>query len=161
MLLPSFRRPIPPVIRALRSDRAEPCAALHAAAFAHPWSSAEFEALLSSKTTIGAAAIDPANDELRGFALSRVAADEAEILTIAVHKAYRNRGTGHALMIDVLSRLAASHVRALFLEVEQTNLAAIALYSRIGFKEVGQRRGYYKKQDGSSATALVLRKDMT
>ena len=85
-------------MRALRSDRAEQCAAIHAASFAHPWSSAEFEALLSSKTTLGGAAIDAAHDELRGFALSRIAADEAEILTIAVHGAFRNRGIGRALL---------------------------------------------------------------
>lgn len=157
----SFRRPNPPALRALRSDRAESCAAIHAESFAHPWSPLEFEALLSSKTTIGAAAVDATNDDLRGFALSRLAADEAEVLTIAVHKAYRGRGIGRALMIDTLSRLAASHVRSLFLEVERTNRAAIALYSHMGFQEVGQRRGYYQKPDGSAATALVLRKDLT
>jgi [ribosomal protein S18]-alanine N-acetyltransferase len=160
MLFP-FRKPILPVIRALRSDRAEPCAAIHAASFAHPWSSTEFETLLSSKTTIGVAAIDAASEELRGFALARLAADEAEILTIAVHSAYRNRGIGRMLMVDTQSRLAASHVRSLFLEVDRTNLAALALYSRIGFREVGQRRGYYQNRDGSTATALVLRKDLT
>jgi ribosomal-protein-alanine N-acetyltransferase len=160
MLFP-FRKSVPPVIRSLHSDRAEPCAAIHAASFAHPWSSAEFETLLSSKTTIGTAAIDPGSDELRGFALLRIAADEAEVLTIAVHGAYRNRGVGRALMIGALSRLAASHVRSLFLEVEQTNRTAIALYSRLGFRQVGQRRDYYQKQGGSTATALVLRKDLT
>jgi [ribosomal protein S18]-alanine N-acetyltransferase len=155
-----FRRANPPVIRALRSDRAEPCAAIHAAAFAHPWSSAEFEALLSSKATVGAAAIDAASDELRGFAISRIAADEAEILTIAVHSAARNRGVGRALMTDVASRLAALQAQSLFLDVERANLAAIALYARMGFREVGQRRDYYRKPDGSAATALVLRKDL-
>ena len=156
-----FRKPAPPVIRPLHSDRAESCAAIHAQSFAHPWSHAEFETLLSSKMTIGGAAIDAASDELKGFALSRVAADEAEILTIAVHGLHRGRGIGRALMIDTLSRLAALHVRSLFLEVEQTNRAAIALYSRMGFREVGQRRGYYQKQRESAATALVLRKDLT
>jgi ribosomal-protein-alanine N-acetyltransferase len=155
-----FRKPVPPVIRLLGSDRAESCAAIHAESFAHPWSPAEFETLLSSKTTIGAAAIDAASNELRGFALSRLAADEAEILTIAVHGSHRSRGIGRALMIDTLSRLAVLHVRSLFLEVEQTNRAAIALYSHMGFREVGQRRGYYQKQHGPAATALVLRKDL-
>jgi ribosomal-protein-alanine N-acetyltransferase len=160
MLFP-FRKLSSPAMRALRSDKAEQCAAIHAASFAHSWSPAEFEALLSSKATIGGAAVDPATDELRGFALSRLAADEAEILTIAVHGAFRNRGIGRALLADNLTRLAASHVQSLFLEVERTNLPAIALYSRMGFREVGQRRGYYQKQDGSTATALVLRKDLT
>jgi ribosomal-protein-alanine N-acetyltransferase len=155
-----FRKPIPPVIRTLHSDRAESCAAIHAQSFAHPWSPAEFETLLSSKTTIGAAAIDAASDELRGFALSRVAADEAEILTIAVHGPHRSRGIGRTLMTDTLSRLAALHVRSLFLEVEQSNRPAIALYSHMGFREVGQRRGYYQSKRESAATALVLRKDL-
>jgi ribosomal-protein-alanine N-acetyltransferase len=155
-----FRRFTPPVIRPLHSDRAEPCALLHAAAFAHPWPTAEFEALLANKTSIGAAAIDAASDELRGFAICRLAADEAEILTIAVHAAARNRGVGRALLSYTLSRLHASQARSLFLEVEQGNLAAIALYGRLGFREVGQRRGYYQKKDGSAATALVLRKDL-
>jgi [ribosomal protein S18]-alanine N-acetyltransferase len=159
-MLLGFRRFVPPVIRPLRSDRAEPCAAIHAAAFAHPWSAAEFENLLSNKTTIGAAAIDAASDELRGFAISRLAADEAEILTIAVDPAARNRGVGRALMIDAISRLARLQARSLFLEVDQSNLPAIALYSRLGFREVGQRRGYYRKEDGPAATALVLRKDL-
>jgi ribosomal-protein-alanine N-acetyltransferase len=148
------------MIRLLGSDRAESCAAIHAESFAHPWSPAEFETLLSSKATIGAGAIDAASNELRGFALSRLAADEAEILTIAVHGRHRSRGIGRALMIDTLSRLAVLHVRSLFLEVEQTNRAAIALYSRMGFREVGQRRGYYQKQHGPAAAALVLRKDL-
>jgi ribosomal-protein-alanine N-acetyltransferase len=160
MFLP-FRKSKAPVVRALRSDRAEQCAAIHAASFAHPWSSDEFEALLSSKTIVGGAAVDPTTNDLRGFALARVAADEAEILTIAVHGAFRNRGIGRALLIDSLSRLAATHVQSLFLEVERTNLPAIALYKRAGFREVGQRRGYYPKPDGSTATALVLRKDLT
>jgi ribosomal-protein-alanine N-acetyltransferase len=160
MLFP-FRKPVPPVIRNLQSDRAELCAAIHAQSFAHPWSPPEFETLLSSKTTIGAAAIDAASDDLRGFALARLAADEAEILTIAVHGAHRNRGIGRALMVAVLSRLAGLHVRSLFLEVEQGNRAAIALYARLGFLEVGQRAGYYRKQGAANSTALILRKDLT
>ena len=159
-MLFGFRRPVPPVIRALRSDRAEACAAIHAASFGHPWSPAEFEALLTSRATIGAAAIDAASDELRGFALSRLAADAAEILTIAVHGGVRNRGIGRALMTDILWRLAALRAQSLFLEVEEGNSAAIALYLRLGFREVGRRRGYYRKLEGSAATALVLRKDL-
>ena len=159
MLLP-FRKLNPPVLRALRSDKAEQCAALHAASFAYAWSAAEFEALLSSKSAVGAAAVDASNDELRGFALSRIAADEAEILTIAVHASFRNRGIGRALLADNLARLAALHVRALFLEVERANQPAIALYARMGFREVGRRSGYYRKPDGASEAALVLRKDL-
>ena len=155
-----FWRAKAPVIRDLHTDMAEQCAAIHAASFAHGWSPAEFETLLSSKTTLGVAALDHASEALRGFSLTRLAADEAEILTIAVHGDYRNRGIGRALLIDHALRLTAAHVQSLFLEVERENLPAIALYSRLGFREVGQRSGYYRKADGSTATALVLRKSL-
>jgi len=155
-----FRRNRPPVTRILRSDKADSCAAIHAQSFAHSWSSAEFETLLSAKNTIATAATDPVTEELRGFALARLAADEAEILTIAVQQTYRNLGVGRALLADCVSRLAALHVQSLFLEVERGNLAALALYARMGFQEVGQRRGYYQKQGGATATALVLRKSL-
>jgi ribosomal-protein-alanine N-acetyltransferase len=155
-----FQKPSVPVMRTLRSDKAEQCATIHAAAFAHSWSAAEFETLLSSKGSLGVAALDVATSELRGFSLARIAADEAEILTIAVHQSFRKRGIGRALLADNLSRLTALHIQTLFLEVERGNSPALALYSRAGFREVGQRPGYYRKPDGPSVGALVLRKDL-
>ena len=155
-----FRKLAQPILRPLRSDRAEPCAALHAVCFAHSWSAEEFETLLSNAASFGEAAVDPVSDELRGFALSRLAADEAEILTIAVHYSLRGRGVGRALLKNNMSRLAAAGAEKLFLEVERENAAALALYAKFGFREVGQRRGYYRKSDGSAATALVLRRDL-
>jgi [ribosomal protein S18]-alanine N-acetyltransferase len=155
-----FQKLSVPVMRSLRSDKAEQCAAIHAVAFAHSWSAAEFETMLSSKSSLGVAALDPSTSELRGFSLVRIAADEAEILTIAVHPSFRNRGVGRALLADNLSRLGALHVRSLFLEVERGNAPALALYSRAGFREVGQRPGYYRKPDAPSVGALVLKKDL-
>jgi ribosomal-protein-alanine N-acetyltransferase len=156
----SFRKVAQPVLRPLQSDHADQCAALHAACFAHSWSAQEFETLLASAAVSGEAAVDPASDDLRGFILTRRAADEAEILTIAVDVALRRRGVGRALLANHLSRLPMLGAKKLFLEVEQENAAAIALYARFGFREVGQRPGYYRKNDGTAATALVLRRDL-
>jgi ribosomal-protein-alanine N-acetyltransferase len=157
----SFLKPAQPVLRPLRSERAEQCALLHAACFAHPWSAQEFETLLSNSAVRGEAAVDPKNDALRGFVLTRLAADEAEILTIAVDNALRRRGVGRLLLAGHMSRLPALGARALFLEVERANAPAIALYARFGFREVGRRPGYYRVGDGPKATALVLRRDLT
>lgn len=155
-----FLRTAPSTIRPLRADRAEECAAIHASAFARSWSAGEFATLLSSGSTLGSAALDPATGRMRGFAISRLAADEAEILTIAVDRAWRGRGVGRDLLREHLSRATLSGARAMFLEVDRANAAAIALYARFGFLKVGQREGYYRQPDGEPATALVMRKDL-
>jgi [ribosomal protein S18]-alanine N-acetyltransferase len=155
-----FRKLAQPVLGLLGSDRAEQCAHLHAACFAHSWSAQDFESLLSNAAVAGEAAIDPTNNALRGFLLTRMAADEAEILTLAVDGAVRRRGVGQSMLISHLSRLPALVATKLFLEVERENAAAVSLYLKYGFREVGQRRGYYPKRDGAAATALVLRRDL-
>ena len=160
MALP-FRRISPSVIRSLRADRSEECAAVHAAAFAHPWPADEFAALLRSASTIGSAALDPLTNRLRGFAVSRLAADEAEILTIAVDPAWRRRGVGRDLMREHVQRAALAGAGTLFLEVDADNVPAIKLYHRFGFVKVGERAGYYRRPDGKPATALVMRRNLT
>src|SRR5260370_20014564 len=129
-------RSSPPVIRPLRPEKAEDCARLHAACFAHPWSAEEVAALIASSSTLAAAALDPANGRLRGFVLSRLAADEAEILTIAVESAWRGKGVGRALLTENLRQAANAGAKAMFLEVERGNAPALALYKRLDFVAV-------------------------
>ena len=116
--------------------------------------------LLASPTTLASAALDPATGRLRGFALSRLAADEAEILTVAVDPALRGHGVGRDLMREHLARATLSGARAIFLEVDPDNDAAVALYRRFGFRDVGRREGYYRRPEGQSAAAIVMRKDL-
>ncbi|MHC5655139.1 ribosomal protein S18-alanine N-acetyltransferase [Stappia sp. ICDLI1TA098] len=94
-----------------------------------------------------------------GFAVVRVAADEAEILTIAVDPRQRRRGIGAKLLRAVFQRLYADRVAMLFLEVDAANEAALALYRRLGFRQVGERRGYYQASEGDGG-ALVMRIDL-
>jgi ribosomal-protein-alanine N-acetyltransferase len=145
-------------IRPIGPSASAECARLHAAAFAHPWSAPEFETLLAASNTVGDGAL--ARGNLIGFALSRHAAGEAEILSIAVAKSDRGKGVGRDLMNAHLARLAAAGVTSVFLEVEPGNVSAIALYRRLGFETVGQRKGYYRKPAGSAISALTLRCDL-
>jgi [ribosomal protein S18]-alanine N-acetyltransferase len=154
------RRSAPSVIRLLRPDRAQACARLHAEGFAHPWSPEELTQLIASSSTVGAAALDPVSGRLRGFVLSRLAADEAEILTIAVEAAHQGAGVGRALLSENLRQVANAGAGAMFLEVAMDNAAALALYERFGFVKVGQRAGYYRRADGTRATAVVMRKSL-
>jgi ribosomal-protein-alanine N-acetyltransferase len=94
-----------------------------------------------------------------GFMLSRRAADEAEILTVAVAPAERGRGIARALLARHLGRLAALGITRVFLEVDDGNRPALRLYARAGFREVGRREGYYARAEGARA-ALTLRRDL-
>lgn len=96
-------------------------------------------------------------DQRGGMLLGRVAADEAEVLTLAIVPEMRRRGVASGLLVAVRDEVRARGGRAIFLEVATGNLAARALYARCGFVEVGQRRRYYA--DGSDA--IVLRLDLS
>jgi ribosomal-protein-alanine N-acetyltransferase len=62
------------------------------------------------------------------------------------------------LLAAHLPHLSGYGVRALFLEVDEANAAARALYARFGFAEVGRRPAYYRTASGVKSTALVLRR---
>ena len=144
-------------IRPLDSGDAEDCAGLHASGFAHPWSAQDFETLLSSSTVDGSAAVLKGRPML-GFVVSREAAGEAEILTLVVRSDRRRQGLGRHLMGDLLARLAAGGTEAVFLEVDEANAAANALYRELGFVRAGMRTAYYRRADGSTSNALILRR---
>jgi len=91
-----------------------------------------------------------------GMILARVAADEAEVLTLAVDPAVRRHGLGRALLEQVLATARQRGVHAIFLEVASGNGPGRALYAGAGFVTVGRRQGYYP--DGGDA--LVLRRPL-
>jgi len=139
---------------------AEALARLHETAFYRGWPASEFAAYVSDPDrTPGYAAIDKKR-RLAGFAMLRLAADEAELLTIVVDPKWRGKGVGAALLRATLDDLLMSPVRRMFLEVETDNRPAIALYNTFGFTEIAQRKGYYAKPDGAPATALVMRREL-
>lgn len=156
----SWGRPSPSALRPLRSTQAAECARLHASGFTYPWAQSELEQLISSQQSVGMAALDPVNSRLRGFVLSRVAADEAEILTIVVESALRHAGVGKDLLRAHLNQAATAGANRIFLEVDADNAPAIALYARLQFTKVGERKGYYKRPDGEAATAVIMRRDL-
>jgi ribosomal-protein-alanine N-acetyltransferase len=102
-------------------------------------------------------AAKPGRRDVVGFILSRRAAGEAEILTIVVQPNRRRDGIGRDLMKAHLGRLGALGVSSVFLEVDEHNAAARALYSGLGFEEVGARAAYFRQADGQRSAALILR----
>ena len=143
-----------PVLSAATPRDAAALAALHAASFNRGWSEHELEQLLIDRSVAADRAVR--GRRIVGFILSRRAADEAEILSIAVARAAQGRGLARRLLDLHLRRLAGFGLRAVFLEVDEDNEPARRLYARAGFREVGRRPGYYSGGKG----ALVLRRDL-
>jgi ribosomal-protein-alanine N-acetyltransferase len=139
------------MIAATLADAPE-LAALHEAAFAAPerWGADAIRLMLEMPGAFGL------HRPGEGFVLARVAADEAEILTLAVAPAARRQGVGGTLLAQAMAVAAARGAAAMFLEVAETNGAARALYAAAGFAEAGRRRRYYP----GGADALVLRRSL-
>ncbi len=139
--------------------QADMLAEIHAAAFARTWSSEEFAALLAERSVfaLGLRRITFFGRRLAGFVLVRIAADEAEILTIAVRPSDRGRGYGRMLMDEALRRLYGAGVTACFLEVDRDNAAAVGLYRSLGYVVSGERKHYYGAGSAGDGTALVMR----
>ena len=152
-----FQKTFGPRIAGLDPEHAEECAGLHERAFTYPWPQADIEVLLLARSTYGEGAFGKAG-ELQGFILSRLAADEAEVLTIAVKPKHRGKGIAARLMSANMERLILAGARNWFLEVEAQNEAALALYRRFAFEKVGERKSYYKKPNGEPAMAYILRR---
>lgn len=149
-------------IGALSVRDAVQVAKLHAqGGFARGWAVDECAALIADASVVCDGSFTGNSVVPDGFILSRKAADEAEILTIAVNQKRRRGGHGKALLGAHMARLASLGVRSLFLEVEAGNVAALALYRRFGFTEVGRREAYYPMPDGTRAAALVMRRELS
>lgn len=149
------------VLVPLKSAHCAAIAVLHIEGFHRPWSDGEFHSLLSQENVFGFIALAERKPKAppAGFILARLAAGEAEILTVAVAKSLRRHGIGHRLVDETLRRLHTERAQSLFLEVDGGNLAAIKLYKRFGFKKVGERPAYYEGPEGKTG-ALVMRLDL-
>ncbi len=130
-------------------------ARIHAAAFlqSRPWFAEEFTSLLESPLCF-------ASGDRRCFALVRVIADEAELLTIATDPEFQRRGLARALMQDWQTLAQSRGAKTCFLEVAADNCAAIALYLSEGFAACGRRSGYYGRRNAAAVDAIVMQKDL-
>jgi ribosomal-protein-alanine N-acetyltransferase len=152
-----FGRPVPMLTEAGPRDAAA-LATLHGASFRRGWSEDEFERLLLDRGVLAHRAT--LGDRPVGFIISRIAAGEAEILSVAVARTQQGRGLARRLLDLHLRRLAGLGVRAVFLEVDDDNVPARRLYDGSAFRQVGRRDGYYSRPGNASAAALVLRRDL-
>ena len=124
-------------------------------AFADPWNAGDFADAVMGGVPFLVAETDAG---VVGYAIGRVAADEGEILNVAVQPEWRRRGIARRLVEGLLAVLAAAGARQVYLEVRESNVAARQLYAAFGFGEVGRRARYYRRP---VEDAVVLRTAVT
>lgn len=135
---------------ATREDLAEILAIEQRVHFS-PWSEAIFARTLSSGKKISVVVWA---EQIIAYGVLSIVVDEAELLNLSVAEAFQGRGVGKFLLTHVLQALSETAVQ-IFLEVRESNLAAIALYETLGFCELDRRANYYPAKNGKE-DALIF-----
>ncbi len=115
-----------------------------------PWSKHDYENMTAgnpigwvAQLSLDAAATNSDSSAIIGFLTARIAADEMEILNLAVASEQRRRRTATALLRAAMDWGHANQARRVFLEVRASNVPAIRFYEKSSFQETGRRRNYY------------------
>ena len=122
--------------------------------FSDPWSEKSVASELNNSLSCWLVAVE--NGVVTGYVGSQTVIDESDMMNIAVHPDFRRQGIAEALVGELVSRLRDNDVHCLLLEVRASNEAAISLYQKLGFTQVGRRPKYYRNP---REDALILRKE--
>ena len=126
----------------------EGTAALEKLCFHQPWSASSLELLTREGIGVGYLCTKTSNTEnplVTAYGGMLIAVDEGQITNIAVHPDHRGQGLGLAIVQALIKHAKAERLASITLEVRVSNTPAISLYRKVGFAEVGRRKGFYTK----------------
>ena len=121
-------------------------------AYAFPWSKGIFRDCLRVGYCCWCYEID---DEIHGYGVMSVAAGESHILNLTVRPESQRQGIGRKLMKHFLQLACRHNADTVMLEVRPSNVAAVRLYEKMGFNEIGVRRNYYPAGEGREDALLL------
>lgn len=127
--------------------------------FGEAWSAQQLAGTIGLESSFAQQALDPSGVAV-GFALSRAAGPEVELLLIAVHPRERGQGIGRLLMEAAGREAIRRGAVDLFLEVRENNAAARVLYRHAGFVDIGRRTDYYVGATGRRFAAITMRRHL-
>lgn len=122
-----------------------------------PWTAGNFSDSLGSGYLCAVAELDGV---MAGYAVMMFGPDEVHLFTIGIASRFQRQGWGSALLNALLAQARAAGAERMLLEVRPSNTAALALYRRNGFREIGVRRGYYPADGGSREDAIVMERTL-
>ena len=137
----------------LAQEHVVPIAELEKICFSDPWSENSIAYELTSRLSYWLVAVE--EGQVVGYIGSQSVLGESDMMNVAVHPDHRRKGIAEALIVALSDGLKQRDNVCLTLEVRASNVPAIALYDKLGFRQVGRRPNYYRspKED-----ALILRK---
>lgn len=140
-------------VRPMQQDDLTQVLAIEEAVYPFPWTLGIFQDCLRVGYCCWLMELDEA---VIGYGVVSVVIDESHILNLCIHPDWQGRGLGSKL-IQMLLKVSRRHgAETAFLEVRESNLAALALYQQLGFTEIGRRRDYYPLPEQRREDALVM-----
>jgi len=121
----------------------------------HPWDRTSLENLITDDNKIALISLDMMGN-ITGYIGCSFVLDESEIGNLVVDKNARRQGIGNKILTELFDRLKSRGITVVFLEVESTNLPAVKLYEKAGFKPYNKRADYY----GPGKDCILMRFDL-
>ena len=140
-------------IRRAKPDDATRIAEMEELYFGDPWQKKDIFSYICAEDGMCFTALE--NGVPIAYVIGRIIAPEGEIYRIAVDEKYRRRGVGYRLLSFALKTERGRGLEATFLEVRKKNIAARRLYLAYGFREIGERKNYYKNPDDDAVIMLL------
>jgi [ribosomal protein S18]-alanine N-acetyltransferase len=143
-------------VRQAGPEYAGDISALHGRVFEKAWDAEGVRRLLEHPASVALiAAMEPPGG-VAGFILAQLTADEAEILSLGVASISQRSGVGTQLVRGLIDTAQRKGVKRVFLDVAASNEAALGLYAKLGFAQMGRRKDYYSHAGGRREDALLM-----
>jgi len=147
------RNSVPVTVRAADKSDADLLTGLHRKCFTSYWNSDAFSDFFTVSGTYALLASAP---EPVAMMVCRLQYEQADIITLCVLPEYQRGGIARMLLKMAMDNAASLGATQMFLDVEDGNTAAVALYQAFGFTQISRRKLYYRQKDGSFTDALVM-----
>ena len=144
------------MIRLMQAADVEAVAKIERSVQSHPWTLKQFE----DAVTAYQSTVIEVQGQVAGFCILQPVLDEANLLLMAIDPAQQGQGLGYQLLEASVAMLKNNPVQ-IFLEVRESNLAAIKLYEKSGFHQIDLRKNYYPNANGSREHAIIMVKACT
>ncbi len=132
------------IIRRMEERDLPEVLAIERVSFPNPWHESTFRGEIQNKSiSFPWVMVREPGDQVVGYIIFWKVGEEVQVNNIAIHPDFRRRGLGESLLREVISWVKKEGAQFITLEVRPSNLAARALYQKLGFRTIGLRRFYY------------------